>query len=153
MQMTCCRLFLFFAGSLAFAADEQQLALAMRAQFDFERVRAAAAPTLPDTTRCVQSQAAWLSVANPVELATAHFRKGYCTLAEAAITPSPAVFEQAAGEFDKAIDAWPQRSNPKAPIVEPVSSGLRILAQVVRLSQTDDPKWWDRARQELAVAI
>ena len=151
--MTFCRSLLFFAGSLAFAADEQQLALAMRAQFDFERVRSAAVPALSDTTRCVQSQAAWLSVASPAELATVHFRKGYCILADATITRNPAVFEQAAGEFEKAIDTWPQSAGPKALLPEPVSSGLRILAEVARLSKGDDSKTWDHARQELPIAI
>src|SRR5689334_15720301 len=63
------------------ATDEQQLALALRAQSDFDRVQRAAGPELPDATRCEQSQAAWLPVAPPADLAPAHFRKGYCTLA------------------------------------------------------------------------
>jgi tetratricopeptide (TPR) repeat protein len=151
--MTFCRSLLFLAGSLAFAADEQQLALAMRAQFDFEKVRSSTATALPDTWRCVQSQAAWLPVASPAELPTVHFRKGYCSLAEATITRNPAAFELAAGEFEKAIDTWPQRAGPKALLPEPVSSGLRILAQVARLSSGDDSKTWDRARQELPIAI
>ena len=117
------------------AADEQQLALALRAHTDFDRVQQAPLPDLPDTTRCEQSQAAWLPVATPADLAQAHFQKGYCALAEATITRSPAEFVNAAGEFDESAKAWPARAfrpgRNRTP--EPAPSPLRLLAPIARL--------------------
>ena len=52
-----------------FGADEQELALAIRAQSDFERVELPRVPQLQDTARCTQSQAAVLSVAPRAEMA------------------------------------------------------------------------------------
>ena len=88
------------ASSTLWAADEQQLALERRAQADFDRVEMAATPSLSDTEACLQSQAAWLAVAPATGWARVHYRKGYCTLAGAAITRSPAAFQEAAGQFD-----------------------------------------------------
>jgi tetratricopeptide (TPR) repeat protein len=117
------------------AADEQQMALALRAHTDFDRVQQVPRPDLPDTTRCEQSQAAWLPVATPADLTQAHFQKGYCTLAEAAITRSPAEFLQAAADFDEAAKAWPARAfRPgRNHTVEPVPSPLRLLGPIARL--------------------
>src|SRR5579871_469671 len=134
------------------AADEAQLALALRAQSDFERVRAAIPPQLPDTERCVQSEAAYLAVAVPAELALAHFRKGYCALAGATITRGAADFQAASAEFAKAIETWPQRISGKAALPEPVSSGLRILAQIAELEPSSGSGAWMRARHEFSAA-
>ena len=138
-----------------FGADEQELALAIRAQSDFERVELPQAPQLQDTARCTQSQAALLSIAPRAEMALTHFRKGYCTLAGAAITGNAADFGEAASEFEKAIEAWPDRTtrNAKDSVLEPVSSGLRILATVARLKARTGAAGWDRARQEISAAI
>src|SRR5437867_9942020 len=95
--------------SVLSARDEQQLALSLKAQADFERVELAAIPSLPDTQACAQSQAAVLSVAAPEDLATLHYRKGYCLLAGATLTGSRQDFAAAAAELDKAIEAWPAR--------------------------------------------
>src|ERR1700682_4642880 len=132
-----------------FGADEQELALAIRAQSDFERVELPQAPQLQDTARCTQSQAALLSIAPRAEMALTHFRKGYCTLAGAAITGNAADFGEAASEFEKAIEAWPDRTtrNAKDSVLEPVSSGLRILATVARLRARTGGGGRDRARQ------
>ena len=117
------------------AADEQLLALAMRAQSDFDRVQNAAGPDLPEVTRCEQSQAALLPVAPPTDLAQTHFRKGYCTVAAALITRDSGDFLQAASEFEEALKAWPEHTAraPKNRPVEPLSSGLRLLAPIARL--------------------
>src|SRR5438445_12293181 len=68
------------------AADPQQLAVALKAQSDFDKVELTPIPQLKDTGVYVQSQAAILSVSPPEELALVHFRKGFCTLAGAAVT-------------------------------------------------------------------
>jgi len=148
-------LLLVFMPAL-FAADEQQLALALRAQTDFDRAALAAIPHVPDTARCIQSQAALLSVAHPNELALIHYRKGFCTLAGATVTNSAAEFSDAAAELDKAIEEWPERtlSNAKnSPPPEPVSSGLRVLSAVARLKANLDPATEDKARQEIGAAV
>src|ERR1700674_398543 len=138
-----------------FGADEQELALAIRAQSDLERVELPPLPQLQDTARCAQSQAALLSVAPRAELALIHFRKGYCTLAGAAITGNAMDFGEAAAEFEKAIEAWPDRAarNAKDSVPEPVSSGLRILAQVATRKARPGAAGRDRVRQEISAAI
>ena len=117
------------------AADEQLLALAMRAQSDFDRVQNASGPDLPEATRCEQSEAALLPVAAPTDLSQTHFRKGYCTLAAALITHDSGNFLQAASEFEEALKTWPEHTAraPKNRPVEPLSSGLRLLAPIARL--------------------
>ncbi|HZP61034.1 MAG TPA: hypothetical protein VFB27_11985, partial [Opitutaceae bacterium] len=117
------------------AADEQLLAVAARAQTDFDRVQVAAGPELPDATRCQQSQAALLSVAPVTDLAQTHFRKGYCTLAAALITRHSDDFLQAAGEFEEALKAWPEHiaRTPKNHPLEPLSSAVVLLAPIARL--------------------
>jgi Tfp pilus assembly protein PilF len=151
----CFRALAFLFVPALFAADEQQLALALRAQTDFDRAALAAIPQLPDTARCIQSQAALLSVTRPNELSLVHYRKGFCTLASATVTNNAAEFRDAAGEFDKAIESWPDRAlgNPKNSPPEPVSSGLRVLAAVARLKAGADPATADQARQEIAAAV
>src|SRR5262245_34115904 len=68
------------------AADEARLALESKATADFERVQRALSPNLHDATICIQSQAALIPVTPPEGLSTLHYRKGYCTLAGAAVT-------------------------------------------------------------------
>src|SRR5437870_2038385 len=97
-------IFTLLAAPALFAADEQRLALALKAQTEFGRVEAASAPQLRDTMTCVQTQAAMLSVSTPEELPLVHYRLGYCRLAGAAITRSAAEFKEAAGELDKAVE-------------------------------------------------
>jgi tetratricopeptide (TPR) repeat protein len=117
------------------AADERLLALALKAQTDFERVQLSPHPALADAESCQQSQAAALAVSPPEELALLHFRKGWCALAAAVVTGDRQRFVAAAAEFDQAKEAWPARprKNPKTAPPEPVSSGLRVLAAVARL--------------------
>src|ERR1035441_10006142 len=50
------------AMPLLFAADQRQLALALKAQSDFGRVEMTARPRIPESQTCVQSQAAALAV-------------------------------------------------------------------------------------------
>jgi single-strand DNA-binding protein len=132
--MRLCVLALFGLPALL-AADDAQLALLLKAQIDFDRVELPASPTLRDAAACVQSQAAVLPVTAPEELALVHFRKGYCTLAGAALTQDKGGYLAAADEFGKAIASWPLRFNKggkKGP-AEPVSSGLQMLAAISRL--------------------
>jgi tetratricopeptide (TPR) repeat protein len=132
---------LFTAANLTLrAADDVQLALSLRAQSDFDRVALAAAPPLRDATACIQSEAAIIPVATPEELPIVHFRKGYCTLASAGITRDPAAWRDAADEFDRVREAWPARAAVLArrrQPAEPVSSGVRVLAQIARLEAND----------------
>jgi tetratricopeptide (TPR) repeat protein len=144
---------LFAALGTMHAADEVQLALALRAQSEFDRVALAAAPPLPDATACVQSQASLVPVAPPDEQPAVHFRKGYCILAGAGITRDPAAWLDAAAEFDRAIEVWPARVAAlmrKKQRMEPVSSGVRALALVARLEANDIPP--DAAARELGAA-
>ena len=140
-------------GQVLSAADDQ-LALMLRAQTDFNRVALAAAPPLRDTAECVQSLAAVLPVAPPEELAAVHFRKGYCTLVNAGITGDAAAWRDAAAEFDRAIEVWPARvaalMRRKQPM-EPVSSGVRVLAQIARLEANDTTP--DAVAKDLELAI
>jgi tetratricopeptide (TPR) repeat protein len=126
----------FFAASALFAADEQQLALALKAQTDFDRVFLSAAPQLRDTNLCVQTQASMLPVAPAEELPLVHFRKGWCTLAGASITREAGAFQQAASEFDQAAAAWGGRNMAlaKKRPAEPLPSMFPVLAAVARLN-------------------
>lgn len=130
-------------AATAFAADDTVLTLSIRAQSDFDRVRMAAVPSLPDTIACVQSQAALLPVAPPREQTEIHYRKGYCTLLGATVTKNKADYREAARAFDKAIEA--------SPAIEPAPSGLHLLAGIahLRAGDTDDP----RVKAGLATAI
>jgi hypothetical protein len=132
--MKLCALALF-GLSAVLAADDAQVALALKAQTDFDRVQLPAIPTLRDAEACVQSQAGLLPVTAPEETAIVHYRKGYCTLAEATLTHEKSGYRAAADEFEKAIAAWPLRlgkAGKKAP-PELVSSGLKALAAISRL--------------------
>lgn len=132
------------------AEDPQQVALVSRAQIDFNRVQQAAGPELPEATRCEQSQAAVLAITPPAELAGAHFRKGYCTLASALITHRMEDFRSAAADFEKAIQTWPAHAAARRNgLTGPVSSSVRVLATVARLEAGTDDTGMTRARQEL----
>jgi Tfp pilus assembly protein PilF len=132
------------AASGAVAADEQQLALELRAQADFERVQSAAVPALADTTRCAQSEAAVLAVAPPSEQPLHRYRKGYCDLAGGDAA-------SAAVEFDKAIAAWPAEAGRNEPI-EPVSPALRVLDAIAHLKAEGDPAM-DSAERSIVDAL
>jgi tetratricopeptide (TPR) repeat protein len=99
-------------------------------------VALSAAPPLADTATCAQSQSALLSISLPEELATLHFRKGYCLLAGATVTGNRQDFAAAAAELDKAVEAWPARVRKpvKNAPPDPVSSGLLALDALARLN-------------------
>jgi hypothetical protein len=69
-------LLLFVTSLAASAADENLLALALRAQSDFDRVELSATASLPETLACVQSQAMVLPVTRPTEMSLIYYRKG-----------------------------------------------------------------------------
>lgn len=142
-------------ASALFAGDDQQLALALKAQTDFDRVELAAVPQLKDTSACVLSQAALLPLTASPELPLIHYRKGYCTVTGAALTRNAALFAEAAAEFEKGIETWPTRPTPgaKSKPVEPVSSGLYILAALSRLQASPDEAATERAKQTIVNAL
>ena len=156
MKIAIFTLVVVFVGDVHFlrAGDDVKVALSLRAQTDFDRIVLAAAPELRDTTACIQSEAALLPVASSEELPLVHFRKGYCTLANAGITGDPSAWRDAAAEFDRAIEVWPARvaalMRRKQPM-EPASTGVRVLAQIARL-QANAAVPNDVAR-DLAVAL
>ena len=84
------------------AADKDHLAMLANAQAAFDRVDRVASPPLADSSACVQTQAAILSVALPSEESELHYRKGFCQLAVAAVTRVPSTFADAAAELDRA---------------------------------------------------
>jgi tetratricopeptide (TPR) repeat protein len=138
------------------AADERQLALALQAQADFDRVQAAAVPQPRDAAACIQSQASVLPVAAPEERPLILFRKGYCALAEAATGQDSAQFAAAAASFEQAIEAWPARAavaaKQKLPPL-PVPSALRVYAVVSRMKQNAAPAPFDAQETQLAAAV
>jgi tetratricopeptide (TPR) repeat protein len=138
------------------AANEGQLALALQAQSDFDRVEAAATPQPRDTAACVQSQAAVLPVAAAEERPLILFRKGYCALAEAAVDRDASQFAAAAVSFEEAIEAWPARAafaaKQKLP-PSPIPSPLRVFAAVARLEQNAPVGVIDTHEAQLADAV
>jgi tetratricopeptide (TPR) repeat protein len=90
----------------------------------------------------------------PEELPLTHFRKGFCTLANAGITGDQSAWHDAATEFDRAIETWPARvaalMRRKQPM-EQVSTGVRVLAQIARLKANDGAP--DDAARDLATAL
>jgi len=121
---------LLFAASALYAGDP---ALDMRARADFDRVESASTPLLSDAMACVQSQAAVLPVTMPGELPRIHYRKAYCTLLEGVLKQDAGEERQAAREFDKAIEAWPERTQGPAP------PGLRVLSAIAELIAGPEP--------------
>src|SRR5437660_8798857 len=101
MMKFCAALFLTLATLVA--ADDQQFALALKAQTDFDRVQLTPHPQLREAYTCVQSQAGLLSVTAPEDLALIHYRKGYCALAAAVNSNDKSGYVSAAEEFDKAV--------------------------------------------------
>jgi hypothetical protein len=87
------------------AEDSQQIALAVRAQADFDRVELSSRPDLAGASGCIQSQAAVLPVTAPESLALVHYRRGYCALAGALAARNRSRFEDAARYFEQAIAA------------------------------------------------
>src|SRR3954470_15953100 len=62
------RLLTIFAATALFAADDEpRLALALKAQTDFERVFLSPMPSLHDTNACIQTQASMTPVGTPEE--------------------------------------------------------------------------------------
>ena len=154
LSMKVCVLALL-ATSLLLASDKLQLANALKAQTDFERVELAPRPRIPDAEACSQSHAAALSVSLPEDQPLLRYRKGYCAFASAAATGDSRQFLTAAAEFDKAIDAWPARvrkSGKRAP-PEPVPAALRVFAAIARLQASTGEAVTDPARQEIAAAL
>src|SRR5436190_15003003 len=125
-------LLLLLTSAGALAADENLLALALRAQSDFDRVEISAVPVLPDTLACVQSQAMVLPVTRPMELSLVYYRKGYCELVNGTLTANRVEYHEAIHDFEKAIEAWPDRVK-KGVTAPPVSSGLRVLLGAAHL--------------------
>ncbi len=139
-----------------FAADDQRLGLALKAQSEFTRVElASAAPDLRDTLACVQTQASLLPLASPDDLALVQYHKGFCTLAGATITHNATEFKDAAAEFDKAIEEWPTRPRhgEKNKPPEPIPSGLYVLASVARLNAGWDDSSLDQAEPQIAAFV
>jgi tetratricopeptide (TPR) repeat protein len=138
------------------AADERQLALALQAQADFDRVEAAAMPQSQDSAACIQSQASVLPVSAPDERPLILFRKGYCALAGAAIAQDPVQFGGAAESFEQAIDAWPARaaaaSKRKLP-APPVPSALHVFASISRMQRNVAWVPADADEAQLAAAV
>lgn len=120
-------------ASAAFGANDASLALALRAQSDFDRVELAPFPDVQDTSRCAQSEAQFLPLTPPQDVALVRFRKGYCEILNAAATGSRSGFVQAAGDFANAMVAWGARGT------EPMPSGLAVLSVIARLEAQPDP--------------
>jgi tetratricopeptide (TPR) repeat protein len=138
------------------AADDRQLALALQAQSDFDRVEAEATAQPRDTAACIQSQAAFLPVAAPEERSLILFRKGYCALASAAIAQDPTQFSDAAVSFEQAIETWPARvaAASKQHLPPPqVPSALRVFSAVSRLEQNAPVGVIDTHEAQLAAAV
>jgi tetratricopeptide (TPR) repeat protein len=138
------------------AADERQLALALQAQSEFERVEAEVTAQPRDTAACIQSQAALLPVAAPEERSLILFRKGYCALASAAVAQDPTQFSDAAVSFEQAIENWPARvaAASKQHLEPPqVPSALRVFAAVSRLEQNAPVGLIDTHEAQLAAVV
>lgn len=140
-------LLLLVAVTAVEAEDERFLALALQAQSSFDRVETAPFPVLPDTIRCVQSQAEVLSLAKPADVPQFRFRKGYCTLLGATLTGNRAEYDEAARDFAQAVAAWDSR----AP--EPLSSGLQVLSAIARLRAGAEPQVLPDIRAGLEDAV
>jgi tetratricopeptide (TPR) repeat protein len=126
------------------ASEDRDSGLVVRAQSDFDRVELSGRPQIQETNGCVQSQAAAIAVAPRAELASLYFQKGYCELIGATINHRTGDFQQAAGSFQKSIEAWPDslERNGKNAAPQPAPSGLRILTAISPLlgdSRSGDP--------------
>lgn len=143
------------ACTLAVADDPARLALVLQAQSEFDHVALATVPDLRDTLACVQTQASLLPLALPEELPLIHYHKGFCTLAGATVTHTATEFNEAAAEFDKAIEAWPARAKlgDKKKLPEPVPSAVYVLASVARLNADWNDSGLDRAQAQIAAYV
>jgi tetratricopeptide (TPR) repeat protein len=128
------RLFLLLAALPLWAADPAQVALSARAQADYERIERALHPTLSEAAACVQSQAALAVVAAPADLPVVYFRRGYCALAGAWISPNEAGFVDAAAAFERSLAAWEQKPRRRRDPVEPAPAVVSALAAIARLA-------------------
>ena len=156
MVVRALTLTLLATASLASAADEAQLALLLKAQTDFTRVDLSAAPTFPETSACVASEAALLPVASATDLPQVHYRKGYCSLIGATLTHRDALFADAESEFRKSIEGWPARValQPKKTAPEPMSAALPVLAAITHLLESPaDAAVEAKAQQEISAAM
>ena len=113
-----------------FAADDQQLALVLKAQTDFDRVELSATPQLREAGACVQSQAGLVPVTAPEELALVHYRKGYCMLVAASNSNDQRGYLAAAAEFDQAVDSWPPAISEWREERAPAGTGIIGLTSV-----------------------
>ena len=143
------------AVSTLAAADEARLALEAKGLADFERVQKALSPPLGDATLCIQSQAALLPITTLPEVSALYYRKGYCTLASAAVTDHASEYAAAAAEFEKAILHWPSRAalTAKKGPPDPLPSGLRVLSAIAALRAGADDAGVEKARGTIATAL
>jgi hypothetical protein len=90
-----------------------------------------------------------LPVTRPTEMSLIYYRKGYCELMGATVAKDHAGYREASHDFEKAIEAWPDRIK-RGQTIPPVSSGLRVLADAAHLlaDGNSDP----RVRQDLEEA-
>src|SRR5690242_11704306 len=100
---------LLATATALYGVDEGRLLLMTQAESAFNRIEGSGTPQLRDATLCVQAQAALVPVTGPEDLSVVHFRKGYCRMAGATISRDPVEFTAAAGEFQRAIEAWAGR--------------------------------------------
>jgi len=151
--MKACALALL-ATSILLASDRRPLALAQKAQSDFERVSGESRPRIPDAEACMQSHSAALAVSPPEERSLLNYRNGYCAFAGAMVTGNPQQFLAAVESFDKAIEAWPARTRKgaKGAPAEPIPPALRVFASIARLQGSGGE---ERAgvREEIASAL
>jgi tetratricopeptide (TPR) repeat protein len=152
--MKACALALL-ATSTLLASDNGTLALALKAQSDFERVASEWRPRIPDAEVCVQSQVAALAVSLPEERSQLYYRNGYCAFASAEVTGNAREFLAAVESFDKAVAAWPERARNSARHAppEPVFGALRVFAAIARLHGSAEVKVAAGPRQEIAAAL
>jgi tetratricopeptide (TPR) repeat protein len=136
-------------------SDRRQLALVLKARSDFERVESVRRPRIPDAEVCMQSQAAVLAVSPPEERALLYYRKGYCAFAGAAATRDARQFQDAAGSFAKAMEAWPARTpkGGKQAVAEPVPAALRVFAGIARLHAATEAAVAGGAGEDIAAAL
>ena len=134
------------------ASDDPQRDLEIRAQTSFDRLILASTAQLNDAEGCIQSQAALLPTAPAHELPLLHFRKAYCSLAQATLTSDSAEFLAAASEFDAAAAAWTALPVGKKEQSLSVPVTLRVLGPVARLATNPTGAALESLRQDLNAA-
>jgi len=103
--------------------------LVSKASLDFDKVDSAPIPTVSDTMRCVQSNAAAVPVVRPEERYLFNYRKGYCELFGAVLIGNSEGFQAAAADFNETVTNWPKKM-----VVGP-PAGLRALSAIARIEQ------------------